>query len=539
MAQTLQNPVKDASHRCDAALKMEKFWKIVQDIKAGTHRIREEKLEYLPRFEAEEQRDYEARVKMTFVDDYYAQTLHDHVGLVFASPPQLGEKIPDALTPLLENVDGEGTHWEVFAQRVFTTALDDGHALIVTDYPVVQATRTMRQAKDAKQRPFLALYSARDVLSWRVATVGGVRVLTQIVLKEEFENDSGSYAVETIGQYRVFTQAVERDAFGTATGLGAITWQLFRDAPTDAPSVAANESQLILVASGTIDGPETLPVRIIYGGERLRTLETRPALLPLAYASVEHTQVSSDYAQVMHKCNVPTPVFTGRGRARAGATTKMGQGIDLPAGATASMLEPKGTALAATRARLQDILARMARSGAFVSETGVQMTATEASLYAKQRNAKLMSAARSLQDALEGALCDMAAFLDVDDSGCEVKINTDFNTGVDPKSLDVYLRMYQANALPLWALLEIAKTGTFPDDFDVNEAALELTAQAMADAEKTAQLAAEANAALLQRGAKKATAQPPTDALDPAAAGAGGDTSTAETVPAGEAGKDG
>lgn len=482
---------KDASWRAPAAQKMMANWKICQDVKGSTMRIREEKIAYLPRFEAEEQRDWDARVKMTFVDDYYEQTLNDCVGLVFAEPPRLNPDVPAQLLPLLENVDGEGTHWEVYAQRVFEKALDYGHAIILTDYPAVLSPQTMATAKAAQLRPYLLTYTAADIWSWRVATVGGVKVVTQIVLQEYFEDDDGEFATEEIKQYRVLRQAVIRDEFETPLALGALSWELWRELDDETQS---GQTVLRLVGSGPIIGPKTIPVRVIYGGARENILVSKPTLLSLAVASIEATQVGSDYAQVMHKCNVPTPVFVGRGRAaKAGATTKMGVAIDLPMGATASMLEPTGSALGATRARLEDIRAQMKRHGAFVNESSTPMTATEAALYAKQRNAKLARAARSLQDALEGALDDMAAFADINNGdGGSMTVNTDFNASIDARSLDVYLRMYQANALPLWALLEVAKTGAMPDDFDVDAVALELTTQASAEADRNAKMMADA-----------------------------------------------
>jgi len=77
-------------------------------------------------------------------------------------------------------------------------------------------------------------------------------------------------------------------------------------------------------------------------------LTSKPHLYGLALSNVEETQIESDYANVMHKCNVPTPIFIGRNVNEGAQTTQMGQGIDIPVGGSAMFLEPGGSAIAAT-----------------------------------------------------------------------------------------------------------------------------------------------------------------------------------------------
>jgi|GEM_PF-1769008 len=494
------------NYACPAYIRMSPYWQLVEDIRGGTIPIRQKRQFYLPRFEAETVQDWQARVGMTFVADHYATTITEHVGLVFATPPKLGDDVPAKLRPLTEDIDGEGNHLDVFAQSAFDSALHQGHCVLFTDYPVADNIKTRADEVLAQARPYVTLYKASDVLSWRTVSVGGVRVLVQIVFRETTTEASGDFGTKPCTRYREIKQDVTYDQItGRAVGLGAITWRAWREETTAAtsgvaPAVESTPSQFTPAGEGVITGPKRICARVVYGGERLGYLESAPHLKGLAFSNIEETQVASDYASVMHKCNVPTPVFIGRNVSpdAGGATVQMGQGIDIPTGGDAKMLEPAGTAIAATRTRIEDLRAQMRRQGATSGdETGKVMTAIEAKIYAKQRNAKLQRAARSLQDALEGVLDDMAAFMGLPDGG-SVSVPQNFSEdGIDPAYLTVLVTAYKDGALPLDALLHALETGKLPDDFSATDSALKLITE-----EAARQDAADAEA-------KRLAANPP------------------------------
>lgn len=474
---------QDASspdYRCKAYQRALPFWQLCKDMKAGTQAIRGNRLTYLPKFENEDQKDYDARVYMTFANDHYAQTLSDHVGLIFAKMPELADDVSDTMEALLENIDGEGTHWQVFLQTAMEAALDQGHAGILTDYPENTA-KNAKQATAMKLRPYCTLYHAEDIISWKTVTVGGIRVLVQVVLREDFEADDGNYGAVSRQQYRVLKQEVLRDDFGTVLGLGTVSWELHREIPTSATDKTL---KLQMVSSGTVktNAPEpVIPFRIIYGGPRIATLETLPHLLQLAYINLQETQLESDYAMVMHKCNVPTPVFIGRQtmNGKKGVPIQMGKGIDIPVGGHAMFLEPTGVALKATRERLNDIREQMKRQGAFVMEglTGKTMTATEAALYMRQRNARLVRSARSMQDATEGMMQDLASFMQNEVPG-SILFDIEFASNFDTAFAALCLQAYTAGVLPLEATLTVLATGKLPEDFNPEDIAIRMMVDA-------------------------------------------------------------
>lgn len=477
------------NYACPAYVRMAPRWQLVEDVRGGTIPIRQKRQFYLPRFEAETIQDWQARVGMTFVADHYATTITEHVGLVFSTPPKLGDDVPAKIEALTEDIDGEGNHFDVFAQTAFDTALHQGHCVLFTDYPVADHIKTMADEKAMQARPYVTLYKASDVLSWRTVTVGGAKVLVQIVLRESGTDPDGEFGTRPCTRYREIKQDVSYDEFtGRATALGAITWRAWTEkvsaTPSDtAPVASVADDAFQPAGEGVITGPSRICARVVYGGQKVGYLESIPHLMGLAFSNIEETQVSSDYANIMHKVNVPTPVFIGRNTSpdASGQTVQMGQGIDIPAGGDAKMLEPTGNALGATRQRIEDLRAQMRRQGATSGdETGKVMTAIEAKIYAKQRNAKLQRAARSLQDALEGALADMAAFMGLPDGG-SVEVNQNYSEqGIDPAYLTVLVTAYSQGALPLDALLHALETGTLPDDFTATDSAMHLIADEIA-----------------------------------------------------------
>jgi hypothetical protein len=299
---------------------------------------------------------------------------------------------------------------------------------------------------------------------------------------------------------------------GRARGLGAITWRIWKEsAARDAAGGVAFEP---VGVGGTIVGPDHIAARVVYGGEKLGLLHTRPHLYGLALLNVEETQVASDYAKVMHLCNVPTPIFVGRNVSGEGAkkTVQMGQGIDIPIGGSASFLEPSGAALGATRTRLLDIQLQMRRQGASTAqgEGGPARTATAEAQDAKARNAKIRRAARSLQDALEGVLADMAAFMGIATkgsvkSGGSVAVTQNFaGVTIDPQYLAVLVQLYKGpdRGLTLEEIRYVVQNGEFSETFDPDDV-LELVAE---EAARQDQAALDAKAQLDANAGKGAEA---------------------------------
>lgn len=494
------------AYTCPAFGEMAPRWQLVDDVRGGTKAIRERRDVYLPKFEAETPKDWDTRIGMTFVTDYYESTLEEHVGLVFAEPIKLGKDVPEPIRVLTEDIDGEGNHLDVFAASALTDAMHYGHVVLYTDKPDATNIKNKADERRALIRPYVTKYDAPDVLRFREESIGGVKTIVLIAFKESASEATGAFGSKSCERIREIAQDVSYDEFtGRATGLGAITWKEWKKSATGQQSDAnAPATGYTLTGEGVIIGPSRIPARVIYGGEKIGTLWTKPHLYRLAEASVEHTQLKSDYRTGIHKTNVATPIFIGRNTVStdaAGQTVQMGQGIDIPIGGDAKFLETSGAAIGGTRQALIDMQDDMRRQGATINDaSGKVMTATEAGLYAKAKTAKVKKAARSAQDAFEGVFDDMAAFMKIEDGGSLV-VNQDYaGQGRDPAYLGVLVQAYVAGALPLDALLYALEKGTLPEDFQEQESALRLIAEEMATKKQRELEAEEAERARLAAG---------------------------------------
>ena len=132
----------DPSHALPAYHDMKRRWELVRDVRGGTETLREKKSTYLPQFEAEDPRDWEIRVKMTFAYDAVDQTIGAMLGLAFMSAPELGDDVPEPIVTDWENIDGEGTHGTVFATQGLDSALQDGHDAFAATEPAAASPVT-------------------------------------------------------------------------------------------------------------------------------------------------------------------------------------------------------------------------------------------------------------------------------------------------------------------------------------------------------------------------------------------------------------
>lgn len=468
-------------YACPAYIEMVNRWQVADDVREGTDAIRSKRSDYLPKFNAEEEDEYKTRVQMTYQTDSYDLTLEEHVGLITSESLKLTADVPTEIAAIVEeDVNGEGDGLDAFRQDVLDSAMHWGHCAILTDMPDTSGIETLAQQRAARIRPYAVLYDAPDILNWATVSVGGVRCLVQVTLRELTDRDPepGEHGAQEAVRFRQITQEVIRNADGAAVRLGAITWRSWEIVEKD------GAEEFVEAGSGPIRGVDKIPLRIVYGGRKKGILRSVPHLKGVAYTTLEHVALTSDLAIVMHKCNVPTPVFIGRQQTEKGEDVRMGQGVDLPINGDAKMLEPSGVAIEATMSRLEMLERRMQRQGATTSDgSGKVLTATEAAMVARSRNAKLRKAAESADQAFEGMLSDFASFMNLE-SGGSIETSTNFAGAViDPDYLRVLLEARKANEIGIEELRFALQHGRLPDEFSEEDALLKLLAELDDDSE--------------------------------------------------------
>ena len=158
----------------------------VRALMDGTDGMREAGKTYLPKFPAETEEAYAARLAQTWLFNGFRKTVRDMAGRVFAKPVEI--KAGNAkLVDWSLNIDNAGNDLSTFARRVFEDGLAAGISYIMVDAPLRQGTVTVAQAEAL--RPYLVHLSTQEVLGWKVTVENGKPVLSQLRLMECVQED--------------------------------------------------------------------------------------------------------------------------------------------------------------------------------------------------------------------------------------------------------------------------------------------------------------------------------------------------------------
>lgn len=388
------------------------FIRLIRDINAS---IREHPSRILPKAEAEGQASYEARVAMTVGFDALDETLHGLVGLALRQDPVLGRDVPPELKANWEDFDLEGNHGAVFTQQVLEFALQDGHCGVLTDQEPAPPGLTLAQEKAMGLRPYAVLVPIDRITAWRPGRLLGRRCLMMLKLQEGQERPSGAFGSEVVTRYRTLYQNLteERKPF--------VSYIVHEETKGPAGSSWA------VVDNGVIRGPEWIPFRVAYGGERTGILQSRPSLRGLAWSNLEHTQVTSGHAWSLYKTGIAIPV--ARGRSGTGTLElSSDKVIDVSAEGGFEFAQGAGAALQPAADKIQTIERRMGSQGFSMlrRESNTQQTLGEKEMQSTREESKLARALRSTKDCMEGVLQDMAAFMALK-SGGSLIMNRNFS----------------------------------------------------------------------------------------------------------------
>ena len=462
-----------------AYLAMQPGWTRCRDVRAGTDRLRDKKSTYLPRFTAEDPLDWNVRIQNTTVVDFVEQAIGAYTGLALKTDPELGEDVPEELVEDWENLDGEGNHGAVVAASALGAMLCDGHIAFLTEHPPTAAGMTLAQQNALGVRPYVVLIKVDQILSWRTEVIGGHRWLMQLVIQETVERADGAFGTTCVTRYRVYRQRFElTDPTPAPSGAVAapvedltkpfVAWEVWEDVKD------AGAESTIIVGSGMLAGPQRIPLRVAYGGTSEAFLTSTPPLEGLALTNIRWAQVASERANTLQKCGFPIPVIvgelTGQTPAKPGADQVIspGKAMQVKAGGDFKIVAAPGDALEQQRLELEDWEKRAgSQSLAMLQRDISPETATASRMKNAKEQSKLMRAIRSLEDALEGVLMDMAAYRGLDPTGVSVTIRRDVGDVVDAATLQLLSQLEERGQLTQLRLLqELKRAGVMGNDFE-------------------------------------------------------------------------
>lgn len=414
---------------------------LVRDCVAGQEKIKERKTVYLPQPNAEDESEenqtrYKQYVERAVFYGVTGRTLNGLVGQIFQKDPVA--VIPPRLELMREDADGGGVSLDQQAKKALSQVLQFGRCGVLVDYPRTNAPATVADVEAGKIRPNIIVWNPWDVINWRVATIGGQKLLTLVVISERWVTDDDGFNAETDDQFRVLRL---KD--------GVYVVEIWRESEDKTVGFEIVEAFVPTDAAG--QPWKFIPFGFI-GAENNDPTPDLPPLYDLATLNVAHYRNSADYEEASYMLGQPTPYVAGltkdwvdevfKGRLALGSRAV----IPLPVGGTAGLLQVQPNTMPAEAMRHKE--EQMKALGAKLIEPGSsQKTATEAGFDEASETSILSTAAKNVSTAFTNALKWSGLFIGADGE-ISYELNTDFEralaTAQDRAQL---VAEWQANAI--------------------------------------------------------------------------------------------
>lgn len=411
---------------------------------------------YLPQEPGEDAEDYAYRLRSSPFDDKFAQAIRDYVGLIFSNGLRLVD-VPQPIMDAWDNLDGHGGNGNRVLSRLAMRSLRRGHTFCLVDYPGNDPTiKTLADSLARGRSPFWVEVSPLQVLNWRFAQSGNQHVLQQVTIQVEHVEPAGLYGETFETRYLVLKPG---------------RWELYRievsqrEKRVELPKLIAS-GRIGRLRRGRFVELDHIPLRCIYGGDRVGHFMSNPTLLTLARLNITHYQVSSDHRQKMHRCCFPQAVRVGG----QGEDLVLGPKVivDVPIGGSFGWAEPRSDSLDKSRQEVADLEQKMDFLGAdYLVKPGDRQAAKTTEVQATKVESELYLFASDFAAGITDCLTSHAAYLGLDHGG-RVEVNTKFfeSMASDPNLLQAFVLMRQNNDLSRDELRRLARDRNFfPKNF--------------------------------------------------------------------------
>jgi len=349
--------------------------------------------------------------------NFTKRTLSGMVGAVMRKEPE--QAIPQKLEYLLENADGSGVGLWQQAQDTLGEIDSVGRGGLLVDAPNVQAA-TMAEQNAGLLNPVLAYYTAENIINWRTERVGSVNRVVMVVLREEYEYQSGQdeFSYLTGEQYRVL-DVIE----------GKYRQRLYKFDQKGA-LLTGQDDEVFPDTKGMKQG--VIPFTFIGATNNDHAIDDAP-LLPLAELNIGHFRNSADNEESSFVVGQPT-LFIAPGDQMSLQVfqeanpngVKMGSrsGHNIGTGGNAFLVQAEANNLAKENMRQKEEQA--IQIGAQLITPSQQITAESARLQRGADTSVMATIAGNVSSAYTQALKWAAAMVGAPEDGIEFKLNTDF-----------------------------------------------------------------------------------------------------------------
>jgi hypothetical protein len=417
---------KTVQKRSDVMTKMVNAAEKGRALMGGTDQMRKAGQKYLPKFGAEDEEDYKARLASSTLFNGMRKTIKDMTGRVFTKTIEIAEG-PDRLKEFAEDINMQGQDLSAFASDVFKDAFVPGISYIMVDAPRREGETTREQASTLGLRPYMAHLRVEDILGFKTETYGNVLALSMLRIMESVKeaDPADEFTQITIDQVRVLTREG-----------GTVSVRIYRE----------NDKNDWLVVDEYLTNAEEITVIPFYA-QRTGFFTGEPVLEDLTDVNLAHWQKDSDFGNISHFSNVPILHIAGRDPSEGPITLSSSTAIvsNNPL-SKMEWIERKGDAIPALERGIERLEHRMQALGLELL-VATNETATGAVLDSAKETSTLSMMADNLKDTLEQALKWMAFYDGLPQDNITVVVNKDF--GIMPLTAQEVQVMQQDVALGL------------------------------------------------------------------------------------------
>ncbi|MDE9478714.1 DUF4055 domain-containing protein [Xenorhabdus bovienii] len=361
-------------------------WNMIGDCVDGERVVKSRKEKYLPHPADKKEKDdplnerYKRYLLRASFINATGRTLLGLLGIAFNKPVKID--IAGGVEYLEADIDGEGQPLTQMIRDSLSQVLQRGRAGLLTDFSGAGI-----QSEAEKGRPYIRLFTAKQIINWRVTN--GKTSLVVVHYQEPKESDD--FELQMIDCW-IELRLIDGEAYSR-------NW--YQDG-----NLIADDWVALKDASGK-PLPE-LPWSWIGSMNNDHTPDA-PPLADIAYVNIKHYQAEADIAESAHTVGQPMVALTGLNDDWAdkyfadGFTVGSRSGVLLPQNGDMKFAQPEERNIQITVAERRE--KQMAMLGAKLVERGTSArTATQAQNEAQTDNSILSLCAGNIEQAFNRAL---------------------------------------------------------------------------------------------------------------------------------------
>jgi hypothetical protein len=451
-------------------------WVRARDVLSGEDAVKSAGEKYLPRLDSQTDEEFLAYRKRASFFNATARSAEGFIGLIFRRPPFV--KVPEsqsgvgrALAGFVNDADMLGTTLAGYAKNVATEVVGVGRAGSLVDWE-----------GDVEKRAYVSLYSAEQIINWRVERVNGRNIPTLIVLSENIPSETPDDLFEFKGQPQMrVLKLVPGDAGNDASGKRPFHYQVEIWRPKENRNKRAKVEWALAETKIPLRLGKPLPLIpfVFHGPRHSRSDVDRPPLRDIIAVNLDHYRLNADYKHGCHFTALPTAWVSGFDKSaslRIGSSTAW---VSETPGATAGYLEFTGHGLTTFERAMDRDERLMAVLGSRLLEDQKKVGETAEAIQLRQsgENSVLSAIAGSVSESLTQILRWVFwwnATEEVPDavtsSDVLIQLNTDFSLkGMSSQDLQAIVAAWQAGAISKDTMFELFRRGEILPDGRTNQ----------------------------------------------------------------------